>query len=374
MFGLSVNATNNSARYFKSTILVLLIVLSGIFVATPKVSAQEADSGFEMPMPNDFPSNGYQWLGNEYGVPHPGIDVNDRANSTNTDIKSIGNGVVVGIHYWDSKQGKRGLGNSVVIEHIYKGERVYSQYGRMSQIFVSKWQVTTKGWVIGKQGNTGCSFGNHLHFEIRNSNHPDSSNANYWPSYVKNIKDWGARKTEIERIYYDPQWWVDNHGQYESQPQPQPTPSPNPAPENKGSKFDGPVTEGQVEKRGNSYLFVVPANRFGWTRIHAPNGNYAVLAMNKYRWDPMVSEPVVGPNGASWTPSEVGSPEEFPLPQAPIVGFIGKIDKSIFYLGEKGIILDISKGYADFGINERWADYCYTDNSGNIIVILTPAI
>lgn len=55
------------------------------------------------------------------------------------------------------------LGEYVIIDH----GNVYSLYGHMSVRNVRKGDSVVVGQVIGKMGNTGDSFGAHLHFEIR---------------------------------------------------------------------------------------------------------------------------------------------------------------------------------------------------------------
>jgi murein DD-endopeptidase MepM/ murein hydrolase activator NlpD len=57
-----------------------------------------------------------------------------------------------------------GYGNVV---QIYHGNGYTSLYAHLSVIQVSQCQVVGGGAVIGLAGNTGNSFGAHLHFEIR---------------------------------------------------------------------------------------------------------------------------------------------------------------------------------------------------------------
>jgi murein DD-endopeptidase MepM/ murein hydrolase activator NlpD len=51
-----------------------------------------------------------------------------------------------------------------MIDH---GNGFQTLYAHLSQINVSLCQSITAGQVIGYAGNTGNSFGAHLHFEIR---------------------------------------------------------------------------------------------------------------------------------------------------------------------------------------------------------------
>ncbi|MBZ4687326.1 MAG: Peptidase [Clostridiales bacterium] len=55
------------------------------------------------------------------------------------------------------------FGNYVII----RGEKYYSKYAHLSEIYVRKGQSVKAGEVIGTVGNTGLSTGPHLHFEVK---------------------------------------------------------------------------------------------------------------------------------------------------------------------------------------------------------------
>ena len=64
------------------------------------------------------------------------------------------------------------LGNCVEIKHIdEQGNIFYTFYGHMrdNSLQVTKGQQVVVGQVIGIQGSTGNSTGDHLHFEVRKS-------------------------------------------------------------------------------------------------------------------------------------------------------------------------------------------------------------
>lgn len=66
-----------------------------------------------------------------------------------------------------------GYGNCVEIKHIdEQGNIFYSFYGHMrdNSLCVQNGQNVITGQVIGTQGSTGNSTGDHLHFEIRTEN------------------------------------------------------------------------------------------------------------------------------------------------------------------------------------------------------------
>ena len=69
-------------------------------------------------------------------------------------------------------------GNLIVIDH---GNGYVTFYAHLSAINVYPGQVVNQGQIIGATGNTGCSSGPHLHFEIRlNGVHQDP----FWPGYL----------------------------------------------------------------------------------------------------------------------------------------------------------------------------------------------
>ena len=67
---------------------------------------------------------------------------------------------------------QNGYGNCVEIKHIdEQGNIFYTFYGHMrdNSLQVTKGQQVAVGQVIGIQGSTGNSTGDHLHFEVRKS-------------------------------------------------------------------------------------------------------------------------------------------------------------------------------------------------------------
>lgn len=91
---------------------------------------------------------------------HQGIDFSCAANESILAVKA---GLIVTAEY-----NPYGYGNLVVIQH---DEQEFSAYAHLISYQVHPGQEVERGERIGGCGNTGRSFGNHLHFEHRVSNH-----------------------------------------------------------------------------------------------------------------------------------------------------------------------------------------------------------
>lgn len=94
---------------------------------------------------------------------HGGIDVVGDDCKT---VFAVTKGRVELVQYWDGKTrtGSQSYGNLV---RILGDDGVYVYYAHLEQIRVEKGQVINCGDVIGIMGNTGNSFGAHLHLEAR---------------------------------------------------------------------------------------------------------------------------------------------------------------------------------------------------------------
>lgn len=91
---------------------------------------------------------------------HKGIDISG-ANASGKLVVAGASGTVT-----EAGWNTGGYGNYVVISH---GNGVETLYAHMldNSIMVSPGYVVQKGQTIGRVGNTGYSFGAHLHFEVR---------------------------------------------------------------------------------------------------------------------------------------------------------------------------------------------------------------
>ncbi|GAB4486630.1 MAG: M23 family metallopeptidase [Anaerolineales bacterium] len=116
--------------------------------------------GFIWPTGNHFLS------GNDYFPGHLGIDI---AAGEGAPVYAADSGVVTkAASGWNG-----GYGNVVAIDH---GNGYLTVYAHLSQINVSVCQSIGAGQLIGLAGNTGNSFGAHLHFEVRQG----GGNINPW--------------------------------------------------------------------------------------------------------------------------------------------------------------------------------------------------
>jgi murein DD-endopeptidase MepM/ murein hydrolase activator NlpD len=104
-----------------------------------------------------WPADAHSLSGNGYGPGHLAIDITAPEGSN---VYAAGGGVVTmaqgGYNY--------GYGNVVQIDH---GNGWVTVYAHLSVYYVGVCQTVGQGTVIGLSGNTGNSFGAHLHFEIR---------------------------------------------------------------------------------------------------------------------------------------------------------------------------------------------------------------
>ena len=91
---------------------------------------------------------------------HPGIDMRGASGSR---VLATNAGVVI-----DAGR-KPAYGNMVDIEHKYG---IITRYAHMSKLLVKEGDKISKGQVIGIQGSTGRSTGEHLHYEVRINDHP----------------------------------------------------------------------------------------------------------------------------------------------------------------------------------------------------------
>lgn len=88
-----------------------------------------------------------------------------------TPVMAAEDGTVEIVYHWNGKRTQgdtNSYGNMVKIRHAnWNGGTLHTLYAHLNSINVKKGQVVKTGEVIGYSGNTGNSFGAHLHFEVR---------------------------------------------------------------------------------------------------------------------------------------------------------------------------------------------------------------
>lgn len=111
---------------------------------------------FGWPTVNTYISNYFMDPDYPYGPAHKGIDI---PASTGSPIFAVEDGVVL-----ESEYSYAGWGNQVLIDH---GNGIWTRYAHMDTLPpVRVGQRVTRGQYIGPIGDTGYSFGSHLHFEV----------------------------------------------------------------------------------------------------------------------------------------------------------------------------------------------------------------
>ncbi|MBR3759991.1 MAG: peptidoglycan DD-metalloendopeptidase family protein [Ruminococcus sp.] len=125
----------------------------GTYAARPDPNCRPVTGSGEMGWPLDG-----GWISDTFisDRNHKGLDI---AANEGTDIYAAADGVVISAG-WNSG----GYGYMVQIDHLNGYQTVY---GHMSSVFAVENQTVTKGQLIGAVGDTGNSYGSHLHFEVR---------------------------------------------------------------------------------------------------------------------------------------------------------------------------------------------------------------
>ncbi|WP_404356139.1 peptidoglycan DD-metalloendopeptidase family protein [Cytobacillus firmus] len=122
--------------------------------SSPQVSAPSVSSGaWTKPAAGRLSSGfGGRSLGQHYGV--------DIAAGGTVPIVAAADGVVIRSYYSSS------YGNAIFIAHSVGGQTYTTVYAHMRSRSVGSGQTVSKGQQIGIMGNTGQSYGQHLHFEL----------------------------------------------------------------------------------------------------------------------------------------------------------------------------------------------------------------
>ncbi len=120
----------------------------------------------------NWPLSSYRYGGVFFSpdVPHTGIDIPAKRG---TPVLAAGGGTVIwagwGFYSGNSQDTNDPYGKAVAIRHDfgYQGQAIYTIYGHMDEIFVTRGQHVDVGQPLGQVGDTGFTTGPHLHFEVR---------------------------------------------------------------------------------------------------------------------------------------------------------------------------------------------------------------
>lgn len=126
---------------------------AGDEVFLPDAKPDDLIRSWMIPVSSRYITSGYGWRNFPVRSFHKGLDL-----------------MAYYVHVRAAKSGRvtyagwlGGYGNAIVIAHDsgYK-----SLYGHLSEVYVKPGMWVAQGTIIGKSGNTGYSFGAHLHFEV----------------------------------------------------------------------------------------------------------------------------------------------------------------------------------------------------------------
>ena len=97
---------------------------------------------------------------------HKGLDI---ATAEGTPVYASADGIVIHAGW------QEGRGRFVTIEHIHNQEKLWTTYAHLSQVLTNTWDKVREGQLIGEVGDTGNSYGSHLHFQLdknQDNRHP----------------------------------------------------------------------------------------------------------------------------------------------------------------------------------------------------------
>ncbi|KRF65097.1 peptidase M23 [Bacillus sp. Soil768D1] len=131
--------------------------------SSPSPSSQSSSNVSQVPAVSSGtftrPSAGYvsSTMGERWNKQHAGIDI---AASGTVPVVAAADGVVSRSYFSSS------YGNVIFVTHSISGQQWTTVYAHLSSRQASTGSVVAKGQQIGIMGNTGHSFGQHLHFEL----------------------------------------------------------------------------------------------------------------------------------------------------------------------------------------------------------------
>ncbi|MFV8754893.1 peptidoglycan DD-metalloendopeptidase family protein [Nannocystaceae bacterium ST9] len=162
--------------------------------------APAATSGFNYPLANDHSGYVFMEFPDSANGYHPGLDINGPGGG-NADcgltIRAASVGCVTDstpIVDW----------GAATIQSLYSSQLWTQQYGHASTITYSPDSAVAKNAPIGTVGKVGAATC-HLHFEIRESDHPSATNASYYGA---------INQTNVGDFYQNPFPFIDAQRSY----------------------------------------------------------------------------------------------------------------------------------------------------------------
>jgi hypothetical protein len=138
------------------SLLAFLLILSTVGAILPTKQA-DAATAFIYPLSGTITTDfGPDTLNGEERY-HYGIDID---GNTGDPVKASASGTVIKSYYSSS------YGNCVIVRHSINGQTYETLYAHLNTKNVSYGSAVSQGQIIGTVGNTGYSFGSHLHFEL----------------------------------------------------------------------------------------------------------------------------------------------------------------------------------------------------------------
>lgn len=136
---------------------------------------------------------------------HQGTDI---ATAEWTPVYAMADGTVI------IAKNMLGWWNNVSVEHVIDGKKIVSNYSHLSTIDTQVGSRVQAGQKIGEVGNTGNSFGNHLHFQIDLDTpfHPYYYDYTACPYSYNQITEQGVCFDELAANTIDPLAFLESNG------------------------------------------------------------------------------------------------------------------------------------------------------------------
>ena len=127
---------------------------------------------------------------------HYGIDLGNHGDQS-TPVVAAADGTVLEVRRWNGIQGEGGdYGHAVLLQHNIDGRTYATMYAHLRDYpTLKRGDVVKQGQKLGTMGNTGYSFGAHLHFEIRDGSTAYSAARNP-RNYISFPKNWNYSNSQ----------------------------------------------------------------------------------------------------------------------------------------------------------------------------------